>query len=107
MCSVAALGAALVLAAPGYAAFPGLNGKIVFERSGSTTNRLHTINPDGTGHVPVPTTNEYAATPSWSADGRRIAFSCWVGGICVNNLDDGDGELYESYGESTDPSFSL
>ena len=32
ICSfLAALGAALVLSAPGHAAFPGLNGKIVFE----------------------------------------------------------------------------
>jgi hypothetical protein len=101
-----AIGAALVLATPGYAAFPGLNGKIAFERYGTTVNRLHAINPDGSGDVTVPTTNDYAATPSWSADGRRIAFSCWFGGTCVKDLDAGDVELYESYGESVDQSFS-
>jgi hypothetical protein len=60
---IAALGTALVLAAPGYAAFPGLNGKIAFERPGtSIQNRLLTINPDGTGEAVLPTTNDYAGS---------------------------------------------
>jgi WD40-like Beta Propeller Repeat len=105
--ALVAIGAVLLLATPGYAAFPGLNGKLAFERSGTgITNNLRTINPDGSGEAVLPTTNDYAAMPSWSADGQRVAFRCWVNGVCVKTIAGGDIELYEAYGTSTDPSFS-
>jgi hypothetical protein len=103
---VVAIGTMLLVVTPGYAAFPGLNGKIAFERYGTTANRLHTVNPDGSSDEIIPTTNDYAATPSWSADGRKIAFSCWVSGVCVKDLDGGEIEPYEDYLTITDPSFS-
>lgn len=74
-----------VLAAPrsGESAYPGRNGKIAFVARGG----IHVINSDGTGrrtivrgvagHPRVP-----VATPEWSPDGKRIAFSC-RGRICV------------------------
>ena len=95
-----------MLAAPGYAAFPGLNGKIAFERPGTEMSTLHTISPDGTGEEPLPTANWYPAEPSWSADGQAIAYRCWVNGVCVKTMGGADIEVYEAYGTSTDPSLS-
>jgi hypothetical protein len=100
------IGVALVLATPGYAAFPGLNGKIAFERSDGVTDNLRTIDSDGTDEAVLPTANDYAAMPSWSADGRKVAYSCWLTGVCVKTIGGSDFELYEGYGDSANPSFS-
>jgi hypothetical protein len=43
-------------------------------RSGQP-GRIYTIRPDGTGRTLVPTTTDGAYWPSWSPDGRQIAFS--------------------------------
>jgi Tol biopolymer transport system component len=73
---VAAIVAAAVLclsAAPAHAAFPGANGKFVV----ASGPDLYTFDPDGTKLTNI--TNSGGALqprfPSWSADGRRIAFA--------------------------------
>ncbi|HEX6460047.1 MAG TPA: hypothetical protein VF032_14105 [Thermoleophilaceae bacterium] len=102
-----ALGAALLLACfvrPAHAAFPGANGKIVFDRANfvagiGSANRLAsggwpqqqlpslqprggaapvdqiwTMNPDGSAQVNIDNTASIDFDAAWSADGTKIAF---------------------------------
>jgi Tol biopolymer transport system component len=68
------------------AAFPGANGKIVFETDRDGNSEIYTMNADGTNRVNL-TRNAEAqdVTPRWSADGRRIVF--------VSNRD-GNDEIF-------------
>lgn len=68
-------------ATPAYAAFPGANGRLVFQYEapvpgeGLTQNDLYSVMPDGSGLVQLTATdfrNEFG--PAWSADGDRIVF---------------------------------
>jgi Tol biopolymer transport system component len=73
-----ALGAAcatvVVLAASAQASFPGQNGKIAY-RDSAFAGDIWTIEPDGTGATNVTKSAANEDTPSWSADGAKIAFS--------------------------------
>ena len=60
-----------MVAAPAHAAFPGENGKILFQSG----NDMRTMDPDGTN---VQTVGPQGLEPVWSADGQRIAF-CTTG----------------------------
>jgi Tol biopolymer transport system component len=62
----------LVLVAPAHAAFPGGNGKIAFVRGPG--GPILTVNPDGTGEVPVTDSTALDFAPAWSPNGARIAF---------------------------------
>src|SRR3954466_15228473 len=77
------LAAALVLAAPAAAAFPGDDGRIVFTTGG---HDLRTVAPAGGpwNAVPLPASLR-AGQAAWSPDGTRLAFR---GGP------DGDSEVY-------------
>jgi len=68
-----------VLAQSASGAFPGRNGKIVFSRAG---DGIYTINADGSGQTLI--RKGIVSQPSWSADGRRIAFKN-LSGIAVMN----------------------
>jgi dipeptidyl aminopeptidase/acylaminoacyl peptidase len=59
-------------------AFPGRNGKIVF----SGPDGIYAINADGSGQARI--RKGLVSQPSWSADGRRIAFKGRTG-IAVMN----------------------
>jgi Tol biopolymer transport system component len=65
-------GLCLVGAGPAWATFPGRNGRIAYW----TRTTIHTILPDGTDN----TTLAGGGDPSWSEDGRRIAFARGVDG---------------------------
>jgi Tol biopolymer transport system component len=68
--------AALALAPPAQAAFPGANGKIAFAHSaGDGGLQIYTINPDGTGLTPLTSGPGSSFSPAWSPDGRKIAFT--------------------------------
>src|SRR2546423_2161991 len=67
-----ALFAALVVAAPSQAAFPGTNGKIAYTRCGSVECAIWTMNSDGTNEARLTPTGERDETPAFSADGRRL-----------------------------------
>lgn len=62
------------------AAFPGANGKIVFESDRKTSTNpegdteIFTINPNGTGLAQLTRNAADDYYPSWSADGLKIAF---------------------------------
>jgi TolB protein len=59
------------LAPPALAAFPGDNGRIVFDSGGD----IWTIRPHGGGRVNLTAGSEaFDVAPSWSPDGRRIVF---------------------------------
>jgi hypothetical protein len=63
--------AALALATPAQAAFPGNNGKLAWSLYSGTGPYVEVANPDGTGRMSILN----GIGPAWSADGGRIAFS--------------------------------
>src|SRR5205823_536012 len=72
------------LPGPAYAAFSGVNGKIVFEGHTSGVH-IYTMDPDGT-HVQQLTTGPASdLTPKWSADGARIVFTRILPGPPTNS----------------------
>lgn len=75
------------------ATYPGANGKIAFWRDAS----LFLMDPDGSGRHRL--TNFPSGIPRWSADGRRLVFSCrptLQQGICTMNADGSDLRLVTS-----------
>src|SRR3954452_1227373 len=60
----------LMLPASAHASFPGANGKIAFVRSGD----IWTMDPDGSSQVNLTHDGVEQGSPSWSADGNRIAY---------------------------------
>ncbi len=92
MFAVAVAGLAVVglvgIGGPAQAAFPGTNGRIVFDTAFSHRPQIFTINPDGTGlrqltHVAK---GHAAGSPEFSPDGTRIVFTI-DGQIWVMNAD--------------------
>src|SRR5580765_1728613 len=67
--------AALALAAPAGAGFPGKPGQIVFSSTFSGDREIFVAAPDGSGRVDLTRDPHADVTPSWSADGKRIAFA--------------------------------
>jgi Tol biopolymer transport system component len=52
------------------------NGLIAFTvRDADFRGRIYTMNPDGTNRQPLFETSEYASSPVWSPDGKRLLFS--------------------------------
>lgn len=84
-------------ASPSEAAFPGKNGKIVFESERTTGPgvdnptgdfEIFTTNPDGTNLTQLTSNTEDDTAPAYSPDGAYIAFT---------SHRDGNGEIYEMY----------
>jgi Tol biopolymer transport system component len=67
--ATALLAAALFPAEPAHAAYPGQNGKILFD-VGTEWGGIGTMNPDGTGQQRLTS----AGSGSFSADGNKIVF---------------------------------
>jgi Tol biopolymer transport system component len=66
--------AAVVLASPAGATFPGRNGLIAFSVQRGTDYELVTVRPDGTKLVQLTRNSVDDTEPSWSRDGKLIAF---------------------------------
>ncbi|MDP9069366.1 MAG: hypothetical protein M3N53_13615 [Actinomycetota bacterium] len=84
---------ATVLAPSADAAFPGNNGRIVFARVGRSSD-IYSVRPDGTGMRRLTTHRAWDTSPSWSPDGKLIAYECRGAGradrrgdICIMNRD--------------------
>jgi tol-pal system beta propeller repeat protein TolB len=72
-------------AIPAHGAYPGKNGKVA--AAVGFPYQVHTMNPDGTGLTQVTDNPDQALSPSWSPDGRRIAFHSEGENIYVVNAD--------------------
>ena len=86
------VGAGAFVAAPTTAAptaassaFPGQNGKIVYEVDDGTDDEIDTINPDGSGRLQLTDNTTDDDDPAWSPNGKRIAYASDA---------DGDYEIY-------------
>ncbi len=107
---VAIVAALTVATACAQAAFPGQNGRIVFEGHGD----LYTVNPDGTGQTTLVAGAGTDQNPAWSPDGAKVAFSrlfcdplCGRSDIYVVNAD-GTGlrQLTDEAGSELQPAWS-
>jgi hypothetical protein len=56
------------------ATFPGKNGRIAYQGSDRV---IYTIDPDGGGKTKVTTNHMEAYAPSFSADGKKMAYTVW------------------------------
>ncbi len=69
-----------------HAAFPGLNGKIVFHSNRSSGNyEIYTMNLDGSGVTNLTNNPSGESNANWSPDGTQIVFT---------SFRDGNGEIY-------------
>lgn len=84
----------IVATKPAEAAFPGRNGKIVFESNRTTGAgvdnptgdvEIFTMNPDGTGLTQLTFNTANDTMPVWSGNGKKIAF---------RSSRDNDDEIY-------------
>jgi Tol biopolymer transport system component len=94
---LAACLAALVLVTPAHAVFPGQNGKLAVTSSRDGNGEIYVMNPDGSGPLNITNNDASDASPAWSPDGTRIAFT--RGGASSSSQEiyvmnaDGSGQL--------------
>ena len=69
---VIALAISVIAAGQARAAFPGANGRIVFETNRDGNEEIYTMNADGTNRVDLTRNPADDTDPRWSADGSRI-----------------------------------
>jgi dipeptidyl aminopeptidase/acylaminoacyl peptidase len=72
---VIALAIYAIAAGQARAAFPGTNGRIVFETNRDGNEEIYTMNADGTNRVDLTRNPADDTDPRWSADGSRIVFA--------------------------------
>jgi TolB protein len=80
------------LPAPATAAFPGANGRIVFQTNRDGNAEVYSMNAEGSNRVNLTRNPSNDTDPHWSADGRRIAF--------VSDRD-GNNEVFVMNGDGT------
>jgi Tol biopolymer transport system component len=56
-------------------AFPGKNGKIAYTTAGLEKGEIYSMNPDGTNQTNLSLSGDTDQEPSYSASGKKIAFS--------------------------------
>jgi Tol biopolymer transport system component len=66
---VVSVAIAAIGASQARAAFPGTNGKIVFETNRDGNEEIYTMNADGTNRVDLTRNSADDTDPRWSADG--------------------------------------
>ena len=71
--------AALVAASSSSASFPGSNGRIAFARFEQGFIQIFTVQPAGTGLTKLSKKGSSDRRPSWSGDGKRIAYESCCG----------------------------
>jgi hypothetical protein len=95
----------LAFAPRSLAAFPGQNGKIVFEEA--LVHDIYTINPDGTGLTNLtPGSTDFEGDPAWSPDGARIAFTGDLQMLRAMNADGSGRTTFQSYQYDYNPAWS-
>jgi dipeptidyl aminopeptidase/acylaminoacyl peptidase len=72
---VVAVAIAAIGAGQARGAFPGTNGKIVFETNRDGNEEIYTMNADDSNRVDLTRNPANDADPRWSADGGRIVFA--------------------------------
>ncbi|MGH9041132.1 MAG: TolB family protein, partial [Acidimicrobiia bacterium] len=90
---MATAGLPLVASSAVHAAFPGVNGRIVFTSDRTGNFEIFTMDPDGSDVVQLTDWPEEDREPAWSPDGTRIVFVRTV---------DGDRELFTMNAEGSD-----
>lgn len=93
--------ALVAVAQPTGAAFPGENGKIVFQSSRSGTSAIYSVTPNGTGVTKL-TSGNNETNPAVSPDGSRIVYEASKGIWTMNA--DGTGKRKLTSGTLTDKS---
>ena len=73
-CAAAAL-AALALAGPAHAGFPGANGRVAFQSNQDGDYEVFTVDSAGAGLQQLTTNSATDGGPSWSPDGTEIVFA--------------------------------
>lgn len=68
------IAALFVGAVPAHATFPGTNGRIAFVSDRDGDFDVYSMNPDGSDPIPLTATSGDERNPSWSPEGRRIAY---------------------------------
>lgn len=72
---VVVLSVAAIAAGQARAAFPGADGKLVFETNRDGNEEIYTMDSDGTNRVDLTRNPADDTDPRWSADGSRIVFA--------------------------------
>jgi dipeptidyl aminopeptidase/acylaminoacyl peptidase len=72
---VVAVAIAALAAGQARAAFPGMNGKLVFETNRDGNEEIYTMNADGTDRVDLTRNPADDTDPRWSANGKQIVFA--------------------------------
>lgn len=103
--------AMLLLAAPAHAAYAGTNGPIAFDMTdGDGYLQVWTINPDGSGRTQLThASGTLTGQPSFSPDGKKIAYIDDQHLITINTDGSGRTDLTPSDGasvENSDPTWS-
>jgi TolB protein len=73
--ALVAIGAvALAASEPAQASFPGINGKIAFVSDRAGNNEIYTVRFTGDNLTRLTHNSKPDSAPSWSADGKKVAF---------------------------------
>jgi Tol biopolymer transport system component len=72
---LACAAALLAVSEKAEATFPGKNGRIVYERGGATDFEIYTIKAGGGGRVQLTDNTTDDEVPSYSPNGKKIAYS--------------------------------